>query len=113
MQNITRFNSIDDTESWDVRRRLQLEPGEPRDSTQYEETESEPEDLAPEREDEMGVAGAADPPLDSSDDEPDDDSELTTFESALPAGMCMADAPLPAQLDFKNLAGERSCKARP
>ena len=67
-------------------------------STQYEETESEPEDLAPEREDEMGVAGAADPPLDSSDDEPDDDSELTTFESALPAGMCIADAPLPAQL---------------
>ena len=75
-------------------------------STQYEETESEPEDLAPEREDEMGVAGAADPPLDSSDDEPDDDSELTTFESALPAGMCMADAPLPAQLEFKNLAGK-------
>ena len=76
-------------------------------STQYEETESEPEDLAPEREDEMGVAGAADPPLDSSDDEPDDDSELTTFESALPAGMCMADAPLPAQLEFKNLAARK------
>ena len=62
--------------------------------------------LAPEREDETGVDGAAEPPLDSSDDEPDEDLELTTFESVLPAGMCIAGAPLPAQLEFKNLAGK-------
>ena len=68
--------------------------------------EPEPEDINPEREDEAGPAGVADDHvLDSSDDEIDE-TELFTFESALPSGMRVASPPSALQLEFKNAAGK-------
>ena len=66
-----------------------------------EETVPEPDDVSPVHEED-------DPPhvedrLDSSDDEAEDGDVLASFQSAMPAGMCVAPPrPLQSQLNFKS-----------
>ena len=90
-----------------LRKRLQFEE----DPMHEEEdgVEPEPEDEDPEVEEEERV-GDVDP-LDSASDDSDVDNnettvELTTFDEAMPDGMCAAPVPSESQLEFKNAAGK-------